>query len=246
MYERVILITGGAKRVGAAICRRLHAQGARLVIHYRSSHAEAKALQYELNQQRSDSVALVQADLLDTDLLPDLIQKTIQRFGQLDVLINNASSFFPTLLQQCTQADWNDLVGSNLQAPLFLSQAAAPHLKHQRGCIVNIVDIHTERPLKNYVIYNAAKGGLLSLTKSLAVDLAPEVRVNGVSPGPILWPEEGEWTDEAARQQIIASTLLKRCGEPDDIAKTVQFLIADAPYITGQIIAVDGGRSIHL
>lgn len=246
MQEKVILITGGAKRVGAAICRRLHAQGARLIVHYRSSRDEAKALHDELTQKRSDSVALVQADLLDTELLPELIEKVVDRFGQLDVLINNASSFFPTPLPQCTLQDWNDLAGSNLQAPLFLSQAAAPYLKERHGCVINIVDIHTERPLKNYVIYNAAKGGLLSLTKSLAVEMAPEVRVNGVSPGPILWPEDGEWADEAARQHIIASTLLKRCGEPDDIAKTVQFLIADAPYITGQIIAVDGGRSIHL
>ncbi len=246
MQGKVILVTGGAKRVGAAICRRLHAQGARLVVHYRSSLDEARALCDELNQKRSDSAALVQTDLLDTALLPDLIDKAADRFGQLDVLINNASSFFPTLLQQCTQQDWHDLVGSNLQAPLFLSQAAASHLKEQRGCIVNIVDIHAERPLKNYVIYNAAKGGLLALTRSLAVEMAPEVRVNGVSPGPILWPEDGEWADEASRRQIIASTLLKRCGEPDDIARTVQFLIADAPYITGQIIAVDGGRSIHL
>ncbi|MBP6057695.1 MAG: pteridine reductase [Nitrosomonas sp.] len=246
MQEKVILITGGAKRVGAAICRRLHAQGARLIVHYRSSRDEAKVLYDELTQKRPDSVALVQADLLDIELLSGLIEKAINRFGRLDVLINNASSFFPTLLQQCTLQDWNDLVGSNLQAPLFLSQAAAPYLKERQGCVINIVDIHTERPLKNYVIYNAAKGGLLSLTKSLAVEMAPEVRVNGVSPGPILWPEDGEWADEAARQHIIASTLLKRCGEPDDIAKTVQFLIADAPYITGQIIAVDGGRSIHL
>ncbi|MBS0424773.1 MAG: pteridine reductase [Proteobacteria bacterium] len=246
MQGKVILVTGGAKRVGAAICRRLHAQGARLIVHYRSSFDEAKVLQDELNQKRADSAALVQADLLDTELLPEMVEKAANRFGQLDVLINNASSFFPTLLQQCTLDDWRDLVGSNLQAPLFLAQAAAPYLKEQRGCIVNIVDIHTERPLKNYVIYNAAKGGLLALTKSLAVEMAPEVRVNGVSPGPILWPEDGEWADEAARQQIIASTLLKRCGEPDDIAKTVQFLIADAPYITGQIIAVDGGRSIYL
>ncbi|TXI19362.1 MAG: pteridine reductase [Nitrosomonas sp.] len=246
MQEKVIFITGGAKRVGAAICRRLHAQGARLVVHYRSSLNEAKILQNELNLKRADSVALVQADLLDTELLPDLIEKAAQRFGQLDVLINNASSFFPTLLQQFTLEDWHDLVGSNLRAPLFLAQAAAPYLKRQHGCVVNIVDIHAERPLKDYVIYNAAKGGLLSLTKSLAVEMAPAVRVNGVSPGPILWPEDGEWSDEAARQQIIASTLLKRCGEPDDIAKTVQFLISDAPYITGQIIAVDGGRSIHL
>ena len=189
---------------------------------------------------------MVQADLWEIELLTEVIEKAVQRFGQLDGLINNASSFFPTPLQQFSQTDWNDLVGSNLQAPLFLSQAAAPYLKRQRGCIVNIVDIHTERPLKNYVIYNAAKGGLLALTKSLAVELAPEVRVNGVSPGAILWPADGEWTDEAARRQIIDSTLLKRCGEPDDIARTVQFLIADAPYITGQNIAVDGGRSIHL
>lgn len=246
MQGKVILITGGAKRVGAAICRRLHAQGARLIVHYRLSFEEAKRLQDELNQQRADSVALVQANLLDIALFPELVKKAVDRFGQLDVLVNNASSFFPTLLPQCTLEDWNDLIGSNLQAPLFLTQAMAPYLKAQRGCVVNIVDIHAERPLKNYVIYNAAKGGLLALTKSLAVEMAPEVRVNGVSPGPILWPQDGEWADEAAREQIIASTLLKRCGEPDDIAKTVQFLIADAPYITGQIIAVDGGRSIHL
>jgi pteridine reductase len=224
----------------------LHAQGANLAVHYRSSLDEAKALQNELNQKRPDSVALVQADLLDTELLFDLVDKAAKCFGRLDVLINNASSFFPTPLHQCTMEDWHDLVGSNLRAPLFLSQAAAPYLKRQRGCIVNIVDIHTERPLKDYVVYNAAKGGLLSLTKSLAVEMAPEVRVNGVSPGPILWPEDGAWTDEAARRQVIASTLLKRCGEPDDIAKAVQFLVADAPYVTGQIIAVDGGRSIHL
>ncbi|OQW40566.1 MAG: pteridine reductase [Proteobacteria bacterium SG_bin4] len=243
---KVILVTGGAKRVGAAICRRLHAQGAYLIVHYRSSLEEAKALSDELNRQRPESVALAQADLLDTDLLPSLVEKAIKRFGHLDVLINNASSFFPTLLQQSTLEDWRDLVGSNLQAPLFLTKAAASYLKERHGCVVNIIDIHTERPLKNYVIYNAAKGGLLALTKSLAVEMAPEVRVNGVSPGPILWPEAGEWSDDTARQQIIASTLLQRCGEPDDIAKTVQFLIADAPYITGQVIAVDGGRSIAL
>lgn len=246
MREKVILVTGGAKRVGAAICRRLHAQGARLIVHYRTSLNEAKMLQDELNRERANSVALVQGDLLDTGLLPDMIAKTVDRFGQLDVLINNASSFFPTPLQQCGLEDWEDLIGSNLRAPLFLSQAATPYLKKRLGCIVNIVDIHTERPLKNHIIYNAAKGGLLSLTKSLAVEMAPEVRVNGVSPGAILWPEDEAWSDEAARRQIIATTLLKRCGEPDDIARTVQFLIADAPYITGQIIAVDGGRSIHL
>lgn len=246
VQNKVILVTGGAKRLGSAICRRLHARGAKLVVHFRSSNAAAKALQNELNQQRANSVALAQADLLDHKQLSGLIETAVQHFGQLDGLVNNASSFFATPLGECSSEDWNDLIGSNLRAPLFLSQAAAPHLRKQQGCIVNIVDIHTERPLKDYVIYNAAKGGLQSLTRSLAVEMAPEVRVNGVSPGPILWPEAGKWTNEAERQETIAGTLLKRCGEPDDIAKTVSFLIADAPYITGQIIAVDGGRSIHL
>jgi len=243
---KAILITGGAKRVGAAICRKLHAQGANLVVHYRSSLKEAQKLQSDLNQERPDSVILAQADLLEINLLPDFIDKVAERFGRLDVVINNASSFFPTPLGGCSVEAWDDLIGSNLMAPLFLSQAAAPYLKQQQGCIVNIVDIHADRPLKNYVIYNCAKGGLVSLTRSLALELAPEIRVNGVSPGPILWPENGEWRDEAARQHIISRTLLKRIGEPEDIAKTVRFLIADAPYITGQIIAVDGGRSINL
>lgn len=246
MQNKVILITGGAKRVGAAICRRLHMRGANLMVHYRSSIGAAQALQNELNQQRTDSVALVQGDLLDQQQLIKLVEAAVQRFGRLDGLINNASSFFATPLGECSSDDWHDLIGSNLRAPLFLSQAAAPHLKQQHGCIVNIVDIHTERPLKEYVIYNAAKGGLQALTRSLAVEMAPEVRVNGVSPGPILWPEAGKWMNEAERQETIAGTLLKRCGEPDDIAKTVSFLMADAPYITGQIIAVDGGRSIAL
>ena len=246
MQGKAILVTGGAKRVGAAIVRELHAKGANLIVHYRSSSNDALRLQQELNQQRPDSVALVQADLLEIDELPGLVDLAVKQFGQLDVLINNASSFFSTPLDGCTTQAWDDLVGSNLKAPLFLSQAAAAYLKQQHGCIINIVDIHTERPLKNYVIYNAAKGGLMSLTKSLAVELAPEIRVNGISPGPILWPEDGEWADESARQQIINGTLLKRTGEPEDIAKTACFLIADAPYITGQIIAVDGGRSIYL
>ena len=246
MQGKVILVTGGARRVGAATCRRLHAQGANLVVHYRASQSEARALQTELDQVRPGSVALVQANLLETARLPRLIDETVSHFGRLDALVNNASSFFPTPLGEITEDGWEDLIGSNLKAPLFLSQAAAPQLKRQRGCIVNIVDIHWEWPLKRYVVYNAAKGGLASLTRSLAVELAPEVRVNGISPGPILWPEAGEWMDEASRQHIIGRTLLKRTGEPDDIARTVSFLIADAPYITGQIIAVDGGRSVNL
>jgi pteridine reductase len=246
MQGKVILVTGGARRVGAATCRRLHAQGASLVVHYRSSIEEARELQAELDQIRPGSVALVQADLLDISRLPHLIDETLQRFGKLDALVNNASSFFPTPLGQVTEKMWDDLMGSNLKAPLFLSQAAALPLRKQHGCIVNIVDIHAEWPLKKYVIYNSAKGGLAALTRSLALELAPEIRVNGVSPGPILWPEEREWADEASRQHIIDRTLLKRTGEPDDIARTVAFLISDAPYITGQIIAVDGGRSVNL
>lgn len=246
MQGKAVLITGGAKRVGAAICRKLHAQGANLVVHYRSSLKEAQNLQNDLNNNRPGSVTLAQADLLEIKTLPDFVDGVAELFGRLDGVVNNASSFFPTPLGNCTIEAWDDLVGSNLMAPLFLSQAAAPYLKQQQGCIVNIIDIHADRPLKNYVIYNAAKGGLVSLTKSLALELAPEIRVNGVSPGPILWPENGEWRDDAARQHIINRTLLKRTGEPEDIAKTVRFLIADAPYITGQIIAVDGGRSINL
>ena len=246
MRGKVILVTGGARRVGAATCRHLHAQGANLVVHYRASANDARALQNELDQARRGSVALVQGDLLDIKRLPALIGETMSHFGRLDALVNNASSFFPTPLGEITEDMWDDLIGSNLKAPLFLSQAAAPQLRRQQGCIVNIVDIHAEWPLKRYVVYNAAKGGLASLTRSLAVELAPEVRVNGISPGPILWPEEGEWMDESSRQHIIGRTLLKRTGEPDDIAKAVSFLIADAPYITGQIIAVDGGRSVNL
>jgi pteridine reductase len=246
MQGKAVLITGGAKRVGGAICRRLHAQGANLVVHYRASVGEAQALQAELNQIRPGSVMLAQADLLDIARLPGLIDETVRHFGRLDALVNNASSFFPTPLGEITEKAWDDLIGSNLKAPLFLSQAAAPELKKQFGCIVNIVDIHAEWPLKRYVVYNSAKGGLAALTRSLAQELGPEIRVNGVSPGPILWPENGEWKEKAARRHIIERTLLKRTGEPDDIARTVVFLISEAPYITGQIIAVDGGRSVNL
>jgi pteridine reductase len=219
MQNRVVLITGGARRVGAAISRLLHAGGANLLVHYRSSAVEARALQAELNAIRPDSVALVQANLLNIAHLPTLVNETVQRFGRLDVLVNNASSFFPTPVGDITEDTWDDLIGTNLKTPLFLSQAAAPHLRRTEGCIVNIVDIHADRPMKNYLVYNAAKGGLVSLTRSLARELGPEVRVNGVAPG---------------------------AGEPADIAKAVRFLVEDAPYVTGQILAVDGGRSVHL
>jgi pteridine reductase len=246
MDQKVVLITGGARRVGAAMCRMLHASGASIMLHYRSSGAEARALQAELNAVRADSVALVQADLLNLALLPSVVTETVNRFGQLDVLVNNASSFFPTPIGEVSEQAWDDLVGTNLKTPLFLSQAAAAHLKRAHGCIVNIVDIHADRPTRSYAVYSAAKGGLMALTRALACDLAPEVRVNGISPGVILWPEDERWSDELARQRIIHTTLLKRVGEPDDIARTARFLIFDAPYITGQVIPVDGGRSIHL
>jgi pteridine reductase len=246
MQEKVALITGGARRVGAAIGRLLHQGGMNLMVHYRSSAEAARALQSELAARRSDSVALVQADLLNAASLPAMVNETLQQFGRLDVLINNASSFFPTVVGEITEREWDDLVGTNLKTPLFLSQAAAPHLRKSHGCIVNIIDIHADRPMRNYLVYSLAKGGLVALTRSLAAELGPEVRVNGVSPGAILWPEDERWSDELARQRIVQTTLLKRMGDPEDIARTVRFLVFDAPYVTGQVIAVDGGRSIHL
>ena len=246
LNKKVILITGGAKRVGAAICRELHAHGANLMIHYRSSAHEARALQAELNLQRSHSVAIIQADLLLIAGLPNLVAETIQQFGQLDVLINNASSYYPTEIGQIDETKWLDLVGSNLKAPLFLSQAAAPELRKNQGCIINITDMHVERPKKGYVVYSVAKAGLVTLTKSLAHELSPEVRVNAVAPGPVQWPDNNPQFDEVYRQRVINQTLLKRVGEPEDIAKAVKFLIYDAPFITGHVLAVDGGRSLNL
>jgi pteridine reductase len=243
---QAVLITGGARRVGAAICRRLHREGANLMLHYRASSADAERLRDEFVAVRSGSCALVQADLLNTRALPALVEETVARFGRLDVLINNAASFFPTPVGRITERAWDDLVGTILKAPLFLSQAAAPQLRQQRGAIVNIVDIHAERPMKDYVVYSTAKGGLAALTRSLARELGPEVRVNGVAPGAIAWPEDPAWSNNTERTRILAQTSLNRIGDPDDVARAVQFLIADAPYVTGQIIAVDGGRSISL
>jgi len=242
---KTVLITGGARRVGAAICRRLHLAGANLMLHYRTSAGEARLLQAELNHIRPDSVALIQADLLDIAKLPAVVEQTVQTYGQLDALVNNASSFFQTPIGDITAANWNDLLGTNLQAPLFLAQAAAPALKRAQGAIVNITDIHAERPLKNFVVYSIAKAGLMGLTRSLARELAPEVRVNAVAPGPILWPDD-ESFDELSRQRIISHTPLRREGTPDDIARAVHFLLADADYITGETINVDGGRNMAM
>jgi len=246
MQGKVILVTGGAKRVGAVICRRLHASGANIALHYRSSAQEALLLQDELNALRPDSVAVFSADLLDLAALPPLIERIIARFGRLDSLVNNASSFYATPLAGVDEQQWHDLLGTNLRAPLFLAQAAADELRRRHGCIVNIVDIHAERPMSGHLLYSVAKAGLVALTRGLAQEMAPQVRVNAVAPGVILWPENEQWEDETERRKIVAHTLLKREGDPDDIARTVGFLIQDAPYITGQVIAVDGGRSINI
>ena len=216
------------------------------MIHYRSSANEARSLQAELNLQRPNSVAIIQGDLLNLSVLPSIVQETIKHFGQLDVLINNASSYYPTEIGDIKDEQWQDLMGSNLKAPLFLAQAAAIELRKQQGCIINITDMHVERPKKGYIVYSVAKAGLVTLTKSLAHELSPEVRVNAVAPGPVMWPEDNPQFDELYRQRVISQTLLKRIGEPNDIAKAVKFLIQDAPFITGQIIAVDGGRSLNL
>jgi pteridine reductase len=246
MQGKVVLVTGGAKRVGAAICRRLHAAGAKIAIHYRSSRQEALALQDELNALRPESAAVFQADLLELEALPEMFQEVLLKFRQLDALVNNASSFYATPLADIDEQQWQDLLGTNLKAPLFLAQAAAAELRRHRGCIVNIADIHAERPMHGHLLYSTAKAGLVALTRALAQEMAPHVRVNAVAPGVIVWPETEVWLDEEERRKIIAHTLLKREGEPDDIARTVAFLIQDAPYITGQIISVDGGRSVNL
>jgi pteridine reductase len=240
---KVVLITGGARRVGATICRRLHAAGASLMLHFRRSAGEARLLQAELNHVRASSVALIQADLLDLAKLPSLVEQTVQTFGRLDALVNNASSFFATPVGDITPAQFDDLLGTNLRAPLFLAQAAAPALRRTQGSIVNIADLHAERPLKSYVVYSAAKAGLVGLTRSLARELAPEVRVNAIAPGPVLWPDD-EAFDELSRQRIISHTPLRREGTPEDIARAIHFLIAEAPYVTGETLHVDGGRHI--
>lgn len=241
----VILVTGAARRVGAEIARSLHKAGAVLMLHYRHSEAEVAELAAAMNRQREGSAAIVQAELGNPAALEAAVAETIAVYGRLDGLVNNASSFFPTPIGGIDEADWDNLIGSNLKGPLFLSQAAAPHLRLSQGGIVNITDIHAERPLKNYPLYCAAKAGLLGLTRALAIELGPEVRVNGVAPGPVAWPE-GESFSLAERDAIIAHTLLKRAGSPADIAGAVKFLLLDAPYVTGQVLNVDGGRTAHL
>lgn len=238
------LITGGARRVGAAIARRLHSAGAAVLIHYRDSEADADKLVAELNAARAKSAAKVKAELLAPIAPRALVAAAQESFGRLDLLVNNASSFFPVALGDIEASHWEELVGSNLRAPLFICQQAAPELRKSSGSIVNIVDIHADRPLKGYPVYSIAKAGLAAMTRSLALELAPTVRVNGIAPGAISWPEDGQF-DDGERSRILATTPLGRMGSAEDIAQAVHFL-ACATYVTGEIIAVDGGRSIYL
>ena len=244
LQGRVALVTGAARRIGAAIARRLHASGANVVVHYRGAEADAQRLEAELNAARAGSALRMKADLLAPIAPKVLVGTALDRWQRLDLLVNNASAFYPTPVGRIESSHWEELVGSNLRAPLFLAQEAAPHLARTNGSIVNIADIHAERPLKGYLVYSVAKAGLAALTQALALELAPEVRVNAVAPGAIAWPENGQF-DPGERERIVASTPLRRLGGPEDIAQAVAFL-ACAPFVTGHMLAVDGGRSVFV
>ena len=239
----VALITGSARRIGAAIAHRLHAEGYDLALHYRGSADAMQALARTLETTRPGSVLTLQADLSEFDRLPELVAKTVGRFGRLDALVNNASSFHPTPMGTATAQDWDALFASNARAPFFLAQAAAPHLKASRGAIVNLVDIYAERPLAQHPLYCMAKAALLMATRSLALELAPDVRVNAVAPGAILWPEQDEM-DSNKQAALLSRTPLARTGSVEEIAETVRWLLRDATYVTGQVIRVDGGRML--
>ena len=242
LTNQCVLVTGAAKRLGAAIASAAHREGANVVVHYGTSKSEADALCAKLNSERAKSAIAIQTDLLDTSKFAALVSTAVATFGRLDVLVNNASTFYPTKLGKITEALWQDLMGTNLKAPLFLSQAAADELRKTRGLILNMVDIHGVRPLRDHVAYSIAKAGLAMLTKSLARELGPDVRVNGIAPGPVLWPD-GD-ISPSLKQEIVDKTALKRSGSPDDIARTALFFMCEAPFVTGQILAVDGGRSV--
>ena len=246
MQDSAILITGAARRIGSIIARTLHEAGARVILHCHKSRTDADDLCEEFNAARPNSCAVVQADLLQVEGLPRLAEEAARAFGRLDGLVNNASTFHPTPIGEIGIAQWEDLVGTNLRAPLFLSQAVAPHLRAWQGAIVNIVDIHADRPLQDYLVYSVAKAGLAGLTRSLALELAPDIRVNGVAPGAILWPEGGQHFSPAERSRITEQTPLERIGTPDDVAGAVKYLLFDAPFVTGEILAVDGGRRLRL
>ena len=240
--RKAVLITGSARRLGAAMARKLHGAGACLAIHYRSSSGDAQALVAELNAARAGSAVMLQADLLDLGSLPGLVAGVVEVFGRLDVLVNNASTFYATPVGEITPGQFDDLIGTNLRAPLFLAQAAAAQLRMREGLIINMVDIHGARPLKRHPVYSAAKAGLIMLTRSLARELAPKVRVNGIAPGPVMWPEGG--VDPDLQQKILERTALRRPGSPEDVARAALFFAAEAPYVTGQVLAIDGRRSL--
>jgi pteridine reductase len=246
MHEGAVLITGAARRIGATIARGLHAAGAHVALHCNRSRVEAESLAAELNAARAGSCVVVQGDLLDVAGLPRIVDEAANAFGRLDGLVNNASSFYPTPFGSIGEREWNDLIGTNLRAPLFLAQAAAARLAEAKGSIVNLVDIHAERPLENFLAYSVAKAGLAGLTRALALEMGPEVRVNGVAPGAILWPDGGEHFDRSERERIARQTPLGRIGTPEDVAGAVKYLLFEAPFVTGQILAVDGGRGLHL
>ena len=239
--KKIALVTGGSKRIGASICEELHKSNINVMIHYKNSKEDACHLKDKLNKIRSNSTDIVQGDLFKTESYEKIISNVIKRFGQLDYLVNNASSYFPTQIDNLNEDDWNDLISTNLKAPLFLCQAAAKFLKEKKGSIVNITDANENNPKKNYIIYNLAKSGLVSLTRSLAVDLAPHVRVNAVAPGVIFHPDSGKQSEVGYRQNLIYQTFLKKQGTPKNIAKAVVFLLSTATYTTGEIIHVDGG-----
>jgi pteridine reductase len=239
---RAVLVTGAARRIGAAMARGFHAHGADICIHCYQSIDEAEQLRDELNRRRAKSATIVTADLLDVAALPAIVTAAVSAFGRLDVLINNASTFYPTPLGTVSPEQWDDLMGTNLRAPFFLAQAAAAQLRASKGAIVNMIDIHAQRPLPGHSVYSTAKAGLAMLTRSLARELGPQVRVNGIAPGPIMWPEAG--MDAQLQKEIVAKTLLKRSGSPEDVVRAALFFVKDAPYVTGQILAVDGGRSV--
>ncbi|CAI8803868.1 pteridine reductase [Methylococcus capsulatus] len=239
---KVALITGAARRVGAAIAAHLHDQGYRIIVHYHRSETDAATLCDDLNRRRNDSAAAIGADLLVLEALEPLVAAAARRWGRLDALVNNASVFYPTPMGSVTSQQWDELLGSNLRAPFFLVQHALPWLSANRGCVVNLVDIHADRPLKNHPAYSIAKAGLVALTRSLAKELAPAIRVNAVAPGAILWPEQG--TDADVQAEILNRIPLGRPGTPLDVAKAVAWFLDQAPYVTGQVLAVDGGRSL--
>ncbi|MGB3393937.1 MAG: pteridine reductase [Stenotrophomonas sp.] len=240
--QRVALVTGSARRIGAVIARHLHAHGYRLALHAHHSGEELQALAFDLESERPGSVLTVQADLREPQALADLVEQVVAHFGQLDALVNNASNFFPTPFGQVTVAQWDELFAVNARAPFFLAQAAAPYLRNQRGAIVNLTDVHATRPLREHPAYSAAKAALEMTTRTLALELAPHVRVNAVAPGAILWPEQGK--SELEKQKLMERTPLARTGTPHEIAATVRWLLDDAGYVTGQTLWLDGGRML--